>query len=101
MQLSYDVCFVARGLASRLRLKYVLGVQFGGPPLRRQGPGISSEIEISCVPLTYIYVFGVARGLASRLRLKYLQQLHLLAHPLRRQGPGISSEIEISFQHLR
>src|SRR6266566_3086091 len=85
----------------------------------RQGPGISSEIEITictarvykiaCVArglasrlrlksstwLVRVAAMDVARGLASRLRLKYEYHLDSGAMVASRHGPGISSEIEI------
>src|SRR6266496_4830308 len=85
---------VARGLASRLRLKRVYRVPCRHKSPRRQGPGISVEIETKpdCRPWCLLCRrqgpgisveietprwigedgpgIGVARGLASRLRLK-------------------------------
>jgi len=63
--------FVARGLASRLRLKYREKLTEEQGLRSRQGPGISSEIEMLKV-----------------VRFQF-------ANSSRRQGPGISSEIEI------
>jgi len=69
--------------------------------VRRQGPGISSEIEItmrrSATPSRKI----VARGLASRLRLKSCKTRAPALQDRSRQGPGISSEIEIKHAAMR
>jgi len=43
--------YVARGLASHLRLKYKVLLPVVAPTLSRQGPGISSEIEIALMVL--------------------------------------------------
>jgi len=61
---------------------------------RRQGPGISSEIETINNNHGTGDANSVARGLASHLRLK--PRLQTAMAPVRRcrQGPGISSEIE-------
>jgi len=63
--------------------------------VRRQGPGISSEIEICRESVSRARASGVARGLASRLRLKSAKAESSCGTASRRQGPGISSEIEI------
>src|SRR6266496_2906444 len=70
-QLNYtQSSLVARGLASRLRLKHII---------------------FFIVRVTRCYV---ARGLASRLRLKQYDSAIVNELKLRRQGPGISVEIE-------
>src|SRR2546423_10282989 len=62
---------VARGLASRLRLKSRIYNFLMRCIIRRQGPGISSEIEIKVM---------------HKFSTCYAQS---------RQGPGISSEIDM------
>jgi len=65
---------------------------------RRQGPGISSEIETgSSFPFS-VSSLSVARGLASHLRLKLSLAFRERQAKRRRQGPGISSEIETTFK---
>ncbi len=109
---------VARGLASRLRLKHysftltrttlncrqgpgisveIETLQLGylsGDDIRRQGPGISVEIETLMGTADPGARLLVARGLASRLRLKLAFSAVWRATLSRRQGPGISVEIE-------
>src|SRR6266496_2184010 len=62
---------VARGLASRLRLKHRRTEAAGRGRSRRQGPGISVEIETDHHAPHNSAGLDVARGLASRLRLKH------------------------------
>jgi len=87
---------VARGLASRLRLKYMGSRSRAIYHRGRQGPGISSEIEMALDSGDYQQDTGVARGLASRLRLKCVFGRLTWMIISGRQGPGISSEIEIN-----
>ena len=61
---------------------------------RRQGPGISVEIETVRLLATAVIQAHVARGLASRLRLKLARLQVLSQSSTGRQGPGISVEIE-------
>ncbi len=61
---------VARGLASRLRLKRIGTLATGAKNLGRQGIGFSPEIETVHGKREPIATDYVARGLASRLRLK-------------------------------
>jgi len=70
---SRTMCFdVARGLASRLRLKLIIGDDIGTIKRSRQGIGFASAIETHITQEVYIQARnGVARGLASRLRLKH------------------------------
>jgi len=81
------------GISSEIEIQYLVGAcRCHG---RRQGPGISSEIEIMSTFTNYVHTYDVARGLASRLRLKYNALFWCHDALLRRQGPGFSSEIEI------
>ena len=61
---------VVRGLASRLRLKRKLDARQPDQKERRQGAGISSEIETFRAETLGGLIEQVVRGLASRLRLK-------------------------------
>ncbi len=89
-----SLIFVARGLASRLRLKPGHYETQRAIPTSRQGPGISVEIETFLKVHTQSPKILVARGLASRLRLKLLMVDAPTGNEGRRQGPGISVEIE-------
>src|SRR6266496_2314207 len=85
---------VARGLASRLRLKHYSFTLTRTTLNCRQGPGISVEIETLMGTADPGARLLVARGLASRLRLKLAFSAVWRATLSRRQGPGISVEIE-------
>ncbi len=84
---------VARGLASRLRLKRVYRVPCRHKSPRRQGPGISVEIETKpdCRPWCLL-----CRRQGPGISVEIETHEHHLtrAHKHSRQGPGISVEIE-------
>ena len=77
---------VARGLASRLRLKLATTSDYSRAFLSRQGPGISSEIETDTIYQELQQHINVARGLASRLRLKPEVEARILA--TKERSPG-------------
>src|SRR5258708_9195186 len=66
--------YVARGMASRLRLKLPYAILTIPQRMGRQGDGFSSEIETSDFTLPNTTLTLVARGMASPLRLKHLSQ---------------------------
>src|SRR5271167_540894 len=88
---------VARGLASRQRLKPT-SHRSGAQSVRgRQGIGFSTEIETSAGPPQSDQQ-EVARGLASRQRLKRGNSPTATRQPGCRQGIGFSTEIETSLR---
>src|SRR6266566_4484643 len=90
------MCFdVARGLASRLRLKLIIGDDIGTIKRSRQGIGFASAIETHITQEVYIQARnGVARGLASRLRLKLFMFVSL-SNRYSKVARGLASRLRL------
>src|SRR2546421_459676 len=89
---------VARGLASRLRLKQRTDRAAHPRTTSRQRIGFSPEIETPIAGRVPCRLFRIARGLASRLRLKLGGHMTQTPRSARRQRIGFSPEIETHLQ---